>query len=84
MTVTVRVHGIVGAQHTRERPTHGWLLEDVADLWHTREDIVSRIALIVEDLEGAIVDLLMEGRRQGRTQDDIAIHDEVAHLVVRE
>jgi hypothetical protein len=56
----------------------------VADLWHTREDIVSRIALIVEDLEGAIVDLLMEGRRQGRTQDDIAIHDEVAHLVVRE
>ena len=82
VAVAVRVHDVSRPQDPGQRAVHGWCLEDALDLGNSRQDVVTGVALLLQDVVQSLADLEMKISRLIAGDQGVAAREEPAQGVV--
>ena len=82
VAVAVRVNEVVVAQHACQRAVYGRVVEYLAYVRDSGNQVVAGVALLIEELFRLIPDVLVKIAGMPGFERDVPIADEVAHLLV--
>ena len=79
----MRIQDVSLAKQTRQRTTYIRMIEYLPDLGNARQDVVSRVTLLIENMVQLFAHAFVEVRSHIRANDGVSVHDELLNLPIR-